>query len=127
VHRSRIVVLIGILITGVAVLLPFTRSPAAGTVNGIDGAAWPALLPLAIVLLIAVVGDRVEGNRLIPGIISTIFSCLAVVFTVVKINDGLLSVRGTEEASMGIGPWVLLAGTVIVVAGSLLGFTRRVG
>jgi len=127
VHRSRIVVLVGILLTGGAAFLPYTHLPTVGSINGIDGAAWPALLPLTIVLLIAVVGDRVEGNRLIPGIISTIFSCAAVVFAVVKINDALLSVRDTEDAAVGAGPWVLLAGTIVVLAGSLLGFTRRVG
>ena len=126
-HRSRIVVIIGIIITGAAVLLPYTYLPSVGSINGIDGAAWPALLPLSVVFLIAIVGDRVEGNPLVPGIISTVFSCLAVVFTVVKLNDALLSVRGIEEASVGAGPWVLLSGTAVVLAGSLLGFTHRVG
>lgn len=120
-HPGRLVVAAGIVLSGLAVLLPFATFPVIGTVDGVDADAWPVLLPLAPVLLFSLAGDRTLGHRARSGIPSLIAACVAAVFASAKLADAIGAVRNAGEgAALGAGPWVMLAGTVIALAGETL-------
>lgn len=120
-HPARLVVLAGVLVTGLAVLLPFASLPVVGTLDGVDADGWPVLIPVAPVMLAALVGDRTLGHRARSGIPALIAACVALVFAAAKAADAVGAVRDAGEgASLGVGPWVMLAGTLILVAGEVL-------
>lgn len=126
-HYSRLVSLAGTLIAGLALFLPQARFPVVGPVDGFDGDAWPVILPLALVALLAFLGDRREGHGLGVGIVAVMLSCAALVFSVAKVVDAVAAAGAAEGAAVRAGPWVVLAATVLAVLGSLLSFSRRIG
>jgi hypothetical protein len=120
-HPGRLVVAAGIVLSGLAVLLPFATFPVIGTVDGVEADAWPVLLPLALVLVFALAGDRTLGHRARSGIPSLITACVAGVFASAKVADAIGAVQDAGEgATLGAGPWVMLAGTVIAIVGEVL-------
>ena len=123
-HLSRIVVLAGSGLAGAALFLTQVRFPVLGSVNGIDGDAWPVLIPLIPLLLLTVLGDRVEGYRPAAGLLGIVFACGAVVFAAVKAADAVLAARDSG-GSVGAGALVVLAATVAAVIGTLIGLSRR--
>ena len=98
-HYSRLLSVIGVALSGAALLLPFATFPSQGDVNGIDGDAWPVMILLGPVLLLAVVGDRREGHRTPVAITTILLSCGAVVFAVAKQNE--IPVILTEDGPSG--------------------------
>jgi len=124
VHLSRIVVLAGSGLAGAALFLTQVRFPVLGSVNGIDGDAWPVLIPLVPLLLLTLVGDRAESYRPALGMVSLALACAAVVFAAVKTADAVLAARAAD-GTVGAGPWVLLVATVAMVTGTVLGLSRR--
>jgi len=127
VHPSRLVTLSGVAIGGLALFLPQVRLPVLGPVDGFDGAAWPVMIPLAPLVLFALLGDRPEGYRLPVAVLAVVCSCAALVFAVAKLIDAAAAAGAVEGGAMRAGPWAVLAGTVLALAGSLLSFSRRVG
>ncbi|MFQ5947704.1 MAG: hypothetical protein ACE5KX_02440 [Acidimicrobiia bacterium] len=125
-HRSRIVVLVGAALAAGSLPLPFMRRPEFGTTNGLEGDAWPVLLLLAPVVIFAAFGDRAEGSGPIGAITSIGFSGLAVLFAVVKLTDAATAVRNIDEGGIGVGAWVLVAASLVVLTGTGLGLSRRV-
>ena len=125
-HYSRLLSITGVALTGGSLLLPFVTFPSQGDVNGIDGDAWPILILLGPVLLLAVLGDRREGLRTPAAIISILLSCAAVIFAVAKLID---AARAAVEAggSVGLGSWAILIAAVVTVGASLTTLSRRVG
>lgn len=126
-HRSRIVILAGVVLAGLALLLPQARFPTLGFVDGFAADTWPVMLPLAPVALLAVIGDRAEGHRPPVAAAGLLLSCAALVFAVAKVIDAVLAVRPMEGAAVGAGTWVVAAGAALAVLGSLLAFSRRIG
>lgn len=126
-HRSRLVTLAGVVVAGLALLLPQVSFPSAGIVDGFRGAAWPVLIPLAPLVLFALLGDRVEGYRLPVAVLAVLLACTAVVFAVAKAVDAATAAGAVDGAAVRAGPWVVLAGTGVVLVGSLLSFSRRIG
>jgi hypothetical protein len=127
VHYSRLVSLSGVLTTGLALFLPQARFPVVGPVDGFDGDAWPVMLPLALVALLAVVGDRREGHGVAAGIPAVVLCCAALVFGVAKAVDAAAAAGAVEGGAVRAGPWVVLTGTAVALLGSLLSFSRRIG
>jgi hypothetical protein len=117
-------VLAGSGLAGAALFLTQVRFPVVGSVNGIDGDAWPVLIPLAPLLLLTLFGDRVEGYRPAAGLLGILFACAAVVFAAIKTADAVLAAR-SAGGSVGAGPWLVLAATAVVVVGTVLGMSRR--
>lgn len=126
-HRSRLVTLAGVAITGLALFLPQARFPVIGPVDGFDGAAWPVMLPLAPLALIALLGDRPEGYRTPVAALAVLLSCGALVFAVAKALDAVAAAAAVAGGAVRAGPWLVLAGTTLVLLGSLLSFGRRIG
>jgi len=126
VHRSRLVTLAGVALTGLALFLPQVRFPVIGPVDGFDGAAWPVMLPLALLALCALVGDRPEGYRVPVAVLGVLLSSAAVAFAAAKACDAAAAVAAVEGGAGRVGPWMVLAGTALVLLGSLLSFSRRI-
>jgi hypothetical protein len=121
------VTLAGVALGGLALFLPQAHLPILGPVNGFNGAAWPVMIPLAPLALFALLGDRPEGYRLPVSVLAVICSCGALVFAIAKAMDARAAAGAVEGGSVQAGPWVVLAGTVLALAGSLLSFSRRLG
>jgi hypothetical protein len=120
-HPGRLVLLGGVVVAGMAVLLPFATLPVIGTVDGVDGDAWPVLIPIAVAAAASLVGDRTLGHRARSGIPVLVAACGALVFASAKAADAVAAVREAGEgASLGAGSWVMLAGTLVVVVGEVV-------
>ena len=124
-HRSRLVTLAGVALAGLALFLPQARFPTVGPVDGFHGAAWPVMIPLGLLGLMALLGDRAEGYRPFPGALALLLSCGAVVFAVAKVVDAAAAARPLEGAAVGIGVWLVAGGAALALVGSLLAFSRR--
>jgi hypothetical protein len=119
-HPGRLVVVTGVVVTGTALLLPFATLPVIGTVDGVDGDGWPVMLPIAVTAMMALLGDRTVGHRARSGIPALVAACGALLFASAKAADAMAAVREAGEgASLGVGSWVMLAGTLIVIAGEV--------
>jgi hypothetical protein len=127
VHRSRIVIITGVVVTGLALFLPQARFPIIGTADGFAADTWPLMLPLVSVAVLALVGDRGEGHRVPAATVGLLLSCAALAFAVVKVIDAVAAVGPIEGAAVGVGTWVVAAGAALAVVGSLLAFSRRIG
>ncbi|MFH1329991.1 MAG: hypothetical protein ABIJ48_04975 [Actinomycetota bacterium] len=126
-HHSRLVTLAGTAVAGLALFLPQVRFPVIGPVDGFDGAAWPVLLPIAPLVLFALLGDRPEGYRVPVAVLAVVLSSAALVFAVAKVVDAVAAAAAVEGGAVRAGPWVVLAGTALAMLGSLLSFSRRIG
>ncbi len=126
-HHSRLVTLAGVALAGLALFLPQVRFPVLGPVDGFDGAAWPVMLPLAPLALIALLGDRPEGYRVPVTVLTVLLSCAALVFAVAKAVDAVAAAAAVDGGAVRAGPWLVLAGAAVALLGSLLSFSRRIG
>jgi cytochrome c biogenesis protein CcdA len=127
VHRSRIVILAGVGVAGLALFLPQARFPIIGNPDGFTADTWPVMLPLVPVAVLALVGDRGEGHRLPAAAVGLLLSCAALAFAVAKVIDAVAAVGSIETAAVGVGTWAVAAGAALAVLGSLLAFSRRIG
>lgn len=126
-HHSRLTSLAGVLLAGLALFLPQARFPVVGPVDGFDGEAWPVMLPLALVALLAFLGDRREGHGAAASVLAVLLSCSALVFAVAKAADAVSAAAAVEGGAVRAGPWAVLAGSALALLGSLLSFKRRIG
>jgi hypothetical protein len=120
-HPWRIVALVGAGFTALSLPFPFATLPALGAIDGIEAAAWPALLPLAPIVL-AAVGDRSQasGRR---GV-ALVAASAAVLYAAFKLTDAVLAVRAASGASLGTGGFVLVGGTLVCLAGAATAAVR---
>lgn len=105
-------------------LFPFATLPVLGILDGIDAAAWPVLIPLLPVVLVALIGDWDRGLRPTGAVMVIVAACLGVVFAVVKLADAILAVRSAAGGSLGAGGFVLVLGTLIALGGSTAALSR---
>lgn len=126
-HRSRLLILAGVLLAGLALFLPHARFPGIGAADGFTADTWPVMLALLPVALMAVLGDRGEGHRLPTAAVGLLLSSAALGFAVVKVVDAVAAVGPIEGAAVGVGIWVVAGGAGLAVVGSLLAFSRRIG
>ena len=126
-HRSRILIISGAVVAGLALFLPQARFPVIGAPDGFTADTWPVMLPLVLVALLAVVGDWAEGLRLPAAATGLLLSCAALAFAVAKVIDAVSAVRSIEGAAVGVGTWMVGAGAGLAVLGSLLAFSRKIG
>jgi len=126
VHRSRRTLLLGILVTGLVILLPVADLPTLGAINGIDGDAWPVLIPLVSALALFLFGDRAERPAHPVTVIAALLTTAGLGFSIVKLLDAH---RAVSEAggNVGIGAWALPLTAAVALLGALLGLSRRVG
>ncbi len=105
-------------------LFPFATLPVLGILNGIESAAWPALIPLLPVVLVALIGDWSRGLRPGAAVAVIVTACIGVVFAVVKLADAILAVRNAAGGSLGAGGFVLVLGTLIALGGATAALSR---
>lgn len=128
-HYSRWMILLGAVVSLVSVPLTYLQTPV-GTTSGLDGEGWPIVFFVALPVLLALTGDRAEGLRPALSLPAIISGALALLFAVTKVVDAsraadqVVAVAG--EGSIGVGVWVLLAGALILVAGTAATLSRRV-
>jgi hypothetical protein len=127
VHRSRVVILVGVAVAALALFLPQARFPVLGPVDGFDGDAWPVMIPLGLLAVAALVGDRAEGYRWPLAVLALLLACGALVFAIAKVVDAVAAVRPLDGAGVGAGAWGVTVGAALAVAGTLLSFSRRLG
>lgn len=123
-HVFRPVVLVGAVFVVLALVLPFVTLPVAGAVDGIAGDAWPALIPIAPVVLNAALGDWRRGNSRWAAAVAIVLSCSGLLFAVRKLIDALEAVRAVEDGTLGPGAPVLVAALSVVVVGAALSLRR---
>lgn len=124
-HPFRLVVLGGTGFGVISMLLPFASFPVVGPVDGISADAWPALLPLIVVVVISLTGRWDGGLGGAAGVVAVLASGTALVFSVVKVADALVAVRDTAGGSMGPGGYVLLAAVLVTTAAAAVGALIR--
>lgn len=123
-HPWRIVALVGAGFTALSLPFPFATLPALGAIDGIEAAAWPALLPLAPLVLVAVIGDRRRGLRPVGVMAMLLAASAAVIYSSWKLTDAVLAVRAASGASLGTGGFVLLGGTLVCLGGAATAAVR---
>lgn len=125
-HRSRIAILLGTVVAGSALLLPFAAFPARGNVNGITAGGWPAVALLGVPALFALFGDRAEGFGRPTALLAVAAGGAATVFSALKIAD---AVKAADAAagSVGAGVWVVAAACVLTLTGCVASLTTRLG
>ena len=123
-HPWRLITLVGAGFCGLAMLFPFATLPVLGALDGVEAEAWPALLPLAPVVLAAAFGDWRRGLRPAAAIPLILLTCAAVLFAVVKLTDALVAVGDTAGASTGAGGFVLVGSTLMTLVGTTVALSR---
>ena len=106
-------------------MLPFASLPT-GTVNGIDGDAWPVLILLGPLLVLFLVGERAEHPMTAVTVIGILLALAALGFSIAKLVDAARAVADAG-GSVAAGAWALPLTAAVAVSGSFLGLSRRVG
>jgi len=125
VHPFRPIVLAGVGFALLSMLLPFASFPVIGSIDGLSADAWPALLPLIPVVLLALTGRWEHALGPTPGIAAVALCGLSLVFSLVKVADSIVSVRDTADATLGTGAWVLTAAVMVTTSGAAFGSFSR--
>jgi hypothetical protein len=102
-------------------LLPFASFPIVGSIDGLSADAWPALLPLVVLLLITLTSPWDLGFDPLVGIAAVAMGAASLAFSLVKVTDAIVAVRDTADATLGPGVWVLTAAVVVATGGAAYG------
>ena len=121
----RLIVLGSTAFAVVSMLLPFASFPVVGPVDGIAADAWPALLPLLLVALVAMTGRWDSGLEPAAGMLAVTAAGASLIFSVVKVTDAVLAVRATAGATLGPGSIVLAAAVLIATGAVAAGVLAR--
>lgn len=124
-HPFRPIVLAGVGFAAISMLLPFASFMFIGSVDGLNADAWPALLPLTVVALLALTGRWDLSLEPGPAIAAVALSGVSLVFALVKVADAVVAVRDTPGATLGPGAWVLTAAVLVAAGGSAFGAFSR--
>jgi hypothetical protein len=124
VHRSRRIALAGVVTAAISLPLAFTTFPDGAAVNGIDGKAWPAVAALGLLAVLVLLGDRPEPPGRLAAAAWLAIGAAVTTLAVVKVLDAWQA-ASDAGGSVGPGPWVLLAGSIIVTTGALAGISTR--
>ncbi len=124
-HPFRLIVLGGTAFAVFAMLLPFASFPVVGTIDGISADAWPALLPLIGLAVLALTGRSNHPLEPAPGVAAVIGSGASLVFSLAKVADAVVAVRDTAGAAIGPGSFVLAAAVAVVTGGAVMGALAR--
>ncbi len=124
-HPFRPIVLAGVGFAAISMLLPFASFRFIGSVNGLNADAWPALVPLTVLVLISLTGRWDLSLEPGPAIAAVTLSGASLVFALVKVADAVVAVRDTPGATLGPGAWVMTAAVIVATAGSAFGAFSR--
>jgi hypothetical protein len=124
-HRSRRLAVLGVVLGAASVPLTFATLPPEGPVGGIDGQAWPAMLFLVPILLMAITGDRREAPPIWSAVGAAMLAAGCLAFAAVKVVDAWMAAADVS-GSVGPGAWMLVVAAIVTAAGAALGFSRRI-
>ncbi len=120
-HPFRPIVLAGVGFAAVSMLLPFASFMVIGPVDGLSADAWPALLPLAVVAILALTGRWDLSLGAGPGLAAVALGGVSLVFSLVKMADAIVAVRGSPGATLGPGSLVLTTAVALATGGAAFG------
>jgi len=121
-HASRIVIDIGVLIVLGAMSLPFVTA-ASGDRSAIAADALPALLLVIPIFAVTMIPDHSRPLPAPLGWISLVLAVAALPYAAVKYLDAG-NVANTIGGEVGMGARLLVFGTLVVVAGIVIGLAR---
>ena len=124
-HRSRILLIAAAAIGAVSLALPYVRFDQQGSIAGIDGYGWPAVVVLAVPAALAALGDRAETLRTSLAVPTIGLAGMAMVLAAFKLADAVKA-ADIPGAGLGAGPWILLGACVLGMTGALASLTRRI-
>jgi hypothetical protein len=129
-HPSRIALVGGALIGLASLPLGFLHSDLLGAVSGVEADAWPAVALLAAAATAGLFGDRHEGLPAAGTVLVVLLTAAAAVFAIAKLVDAGtaadVATASGGSATIGAGPWVLVAAAVGSTAGAVATTSRRV-
>lgn len=118
-HPHRIVIGVGALIVIGALSLPYLTTPDGPRSRTVTEAIIIVAL-LAPVFLLILVPDHSRPLNQRLGIAATATGFVGMLFAVVRLLDAHTLARATS-GSVGIGPWLLVAGWIVTEAGVVYG------
>ncbi len=121
-HASRIVIDLGVLIVLGSMSLPFITAEA-GDRTAIAADALPALLLVIPVFAVTMIPDHSRPLPAPLGWLSLVLAVAALPYAVVKYLDAG-NVANTIGGEVGLGAKLLVFGTLVVVAGIVIGLAR---
>lgn len=128
-HPSRVLILIGVAFAAASLAFDAVQSSTATGWSMVAADAWPGVVLIGVVALFAVAGHISEGFTPAGSVISITLAASAALLLVAKYIDAARAIDtlrlGGHDASIGPGIWVLGAGIVVTIVGSLWSTSRR--
>jgi hypothetical protein len=128
-HRGRLLLVTAAACGALSLLLPFYRVDVIGDVSATSANGTRPLLALAGAALVAVAGDRGDSLTGVAAVATAAAVTLALTLTGALLVDAVVAGRDASLAgatgSVGPGLWLMVMATVIAIAGTLVGMSRR--
>lgn len=128
-HPSRVLILVGAAIAAGSLALDAVQSETATSWSMVTADAWPGVALIGVIAIFAVAGHVTEGFTPAGSVVAVTLSATAALLLVGKYIDASKAIDalrlGGHTASIGIGMWVLAAGILITIVGSLWTTSRR--
>lgn len=122
-HASRIIIAVGFLIAFAALSFPFVEVGDT-TRNAVRADALPAVLLLAPVFAVTLLPDRSRPLPSVIGWVALTLGLSAFPFAIVKFVDAT-TLAETLDGTVGLGPRLLVFGTLVVIVGIAVGLARN--
>lgn len=119
VHISRIAAVIGIVLVGVALFLPFVISDA-GDQDAVAADVIPGAILLVPILVLVLIPDWFRPLPRLPAWIALVLGTASLTLAVVKYSDAVTTAR-TLDGRVGLGSRMLVFGAFLVVVGVVTG------
>lgn len=121
-HASRIVIDVGVLLAMASMSMTFVIAPG-GDRSALEADALPALLLLLPIFLVTLIPDHTRPLHPVLGWASLVLALAAVPYAWVKLLDARV-LADTLDGSVGLGPHLLLAATLVTLVGVGIGLFR---
>lgn len=121
-HASRIVIDVGVLLATGSMSLTFVSAPDGGR-SALAADALPALLLLLPIFVVTLIPDHTRPLHPALGWVSMVLALAALPYAIVKLLDARI-LADTLGGSVGPGPFVLIFGCVVTLAGLAIGVVR---
>ena len=122
-HASRIVIDVGVLLVLGAMSLSFVSAEGFGQ-RAVAADALPALLLVLPIFVITLLPDQTQPIPTALGWLSLLLAATALPYALVKYFDAS-TLAGTLAGSVGMGARILVLGTLVTLAGIVLGLIRN--
>jgi hypothetical protein len=128
-HPSRILILLGAAVAAGSLALDALQTATATSWSMVAADAWPGVALIGVIAIFAVAGHVTEGFTPAGSVVAVTLASTAALLLVGKYIDVLKAIDtlqlGGHTVSMGAGMWVLAAGVLITIVGTLWTTSRR--